>query len=236
MKKLIVVLNDLEQSGKTSVSRALSYYFQEKEVTHSIITTDESDVDDYFRGDYWDFEDELETSSLIHTMDRNDVVILDLHSGAARAWNEFCEENEIEAVLGEMDVEMTLLVPEHGSERCHEEVADLAEIFSDSADYIVAHLPIPARRSEPSKWRGSYAQKSMVYLGAHLMDIPEVTSELKTALASHDFTLPSAINKLEDLPRFVEVELMQWLEATSEAFDQCADYLIPETSDGLVLA
>ena len=71
MKKLIVVLNDLENSGKSSVSRALGCFLKENEITHKIITTDERDVDDHFNGDYWDFEDEMETSALVNTLDQH---------------------------------------------------------------------------------------------------------------------------------------------------------------------
>ena len=86
MKKLIIVANDLEGSGKSILSRAISAHLKTNEVSHLLITSNELDVTENFEGDFWDLEDELDSSALISAMDAHDAVVLDLHSGAARNW------------------------------------------------------------------------------------------------------------------------------------------------------
>lgn len=234
MKKLIVVLNDLELTGKTTVARALAAYLHEQEISHLLVSTDGSDSEDFAQGEFWDLEDEIELSQLIGALDQNDAVIIDVSTGAARNWADFCEEQEVDGILAEMDVEMTLVIPEHGGERCHNEVVDLAEIFSDQADYVIVHLPLPARRSAESEWKGSYAAKATNFLGALAVTPPEIESDLETALESSGNDICSALGQLENLPRFLEVQVTQWLEGCSLEFNLAKDYLQPESLESLV--
>jgi hypothetical protein len=234
MKKLLVVLNDLEGSGKSALARTLSHYLTENEIGHTLIISDERDVEAGLSGEYWDIEDEIEMSQLIRIIDRNEVVLVDVASGAARNWADFCESEELDAVLSEMDVEMTLIIPEHRAERCHEEIVDLAELFSDQADYVIAHLPIEPKGSVEEKWKGGYAAKAVNYLGALEISLPGLGSDLATALESSELTLGQAMGQMDALPRFLEVQVSEWREKAALACDRAADYLIPERVDGLV--
>ena len=148
MKKLVALVNDLESSGKTSLANILQNSYTEAGYETLLVTTSEHDIDEGSGGEFWDFEDEVDLSTMIGAIDNNDVVILDVASGTARTWAEFCENNELYTVLSEIDAEMTLVLPVHPSERNLNEVVDILEIFSDSADYVIAHLPIEARRSD----------------------------------------------------------------------------------------
>jgi hypothetical protein len=228
MKKLVALVNDLECSGKTSLANVLQSSYAEAGYNTLLVTTSERDIDEGSSGEFWDFEDDVDLSTLIGAIDNYDLVILDIASGSARTWAEFCEENELDTVLSEIDAEMTLVLPVHPSERNLNEVVDLLEIFSDSADYVIAHLPIEARRSEGQKWKGSQAAKAAKYLGASEITLPDISADLATALDAHGLSLPQALHKLENLPRFVEVELMQWREAASEVVSQEEAYLFAE--------
>lgn len=234
MKKLLVVLNDLEGSGKSTVARTLSHYLADTGVRHALIVSDERDAESGLNGEFWDIEDEMEMSQLIRTLDRNDAVVIDVASGAARNWADFCESEELDAVLSEMDVEMTLIIPEHRSERCHEEIVDLAELFSDQADYVVVHLPIEPKGSVEEKWKGGYAAKAMNYLGALEVTLPALGSDLETALESSDLGMGQALGQVEELPRFLEVQVTEWREKAIQGCERASEYLIPERVDGLV--
>lgn len=234
MKKLLVVLNDLEGSGKSSVARALCHYLQEKEVKHTLVVSDERDIEAGYAGEFWDIEDEVEIGQIIGTLDRSDAVVVDIASGAARNWGEFCESAELENLLAELDVEMTIVIPEHLSERCHEEIVDVAEIFSDQADYVIAHLPMEPKGRVVEKWKGGYAAKAVNYLGALHVTLPEIGGDLQTALDSSDVALSEALARIDKLPRFLEVQVTEWREQAAGACDQAVDYLIPESADGLV--
>lgn len=226
MKKLIVVVNDLERSGTSSVARAISHHLKAQERKHLLVTSNEMDMSDSFEGDFWDLEDQFEVSQLIAAIDNYEAIVVDVHTGAARNWGEVCEEHELENLLAELDAEMTMVLPYTQSERCNEEVCDLAEIFADQADYVVAHLPGDGRNDV--KWKTSPADKALRYLGASTVDMPAISDDLKTALDSAEVSLANALNNPAGLPRFAEVQVMQWLEQASAALEDGSDYLIPE--------
>lgn len=225
MKKLIVVVNDLERSGKSSTARAISHHLKDLEVNHLFVTSNEMDMTDSFSGEFWDLEDQFEISQLIGALDHHDAVVFDVHTGAARIFGEICEEGELENLLAELDTEMTLVIPNNQSERCNEEISDLTEIFADAADYVVAHLPGDGHVVE---WKKSAAEKATRYLGASQIEFPGMGDDLKTAMENTEVEFAEALNNPSGLPRFAEVQVMQWLEKASEALAEGRDYLIPE--------
>lgn len=228
MKKLIVVVNDLEGSGKTTFSRSFQHLLANQGVKHMFITTDEQDVDDDFDGEYWDFDEPLEISQLIMAIDRNDVVLLDVGSGHARNWNEFLVDNEVDTLLAEIDASLTLVIPCQNSDSCHNELVELTELFSDSSDYVIPHFPLLSDGDSPVDWKGSYAEKVTEYMGAMHFEMPSPTKELATALDSHGLNLVESLSQLDQLPRFLEVALMQWLEQISKAVNGTGEYVLPE--------
>lgn len=225
MKKLIVVVNDLERSGKSALARAVAHHLTESEVKHLLVTSDEMDMTDSYKGEFWDLEDQFDVSLLIGALDNYDAIVLDVHTGAARNWGEFCENEDLENLLAELDAEMTMVIPNNQSERCNEEISDLAEIFADQADYVVAHLPGDDRSV---KWKASPAEKALRYLGASEVSFPGMSDDLVTALETSEVQFANALNNPSELPRFAEVQVTQWLEKASEALVAGQDYLLPE--------
>lgn len=226
MKKLIVVVNDLERSGKSSVARAISHHLSSLEVSHLRVTSNEMDMTETFEGEFWDLEDQFDLSLVIGAIDSHDAIVLDVHTGAARIWGDICEEHDLENLLAELDTEMTLVVTNTRSERCNEEICDITELFADQADYIIAHLPGDERTEV--EWKGSLGAKSLKYLGGTEIEIPGLSDDLNTALESTEIDLANALNKPSSLPRFTEVPVTQWIERTSESLNMAQDYLVPE--------
>lgn len=226
MKKLIVIVNDLERSGKSALARAISHHLKELDLRHLLVTSNEMDMTETFEGEFWDLEDQFDVSQLISAVDRHEAVIVDVHTGAARNWGEFCEQEELEALLAELDAEMTLVIPNNQSERCNEEVTDITEIFADQANYIIAHLPGEERTE--IKWKGSPAEKAVRYLGASQVNLPKFSEDLKTAIDNTDVDFAEALNNPSKLPRFAEVQVAQWQESMSDVLTMAQDYLIPE--------
>jgi hypothetical protein len=232
MKKLIVVVNDLERSGNSALARAISHHLKSEEVKHLLVTSNEMDMTDSFPGDFWDLEDQFEVSQLIAAIDRHDAVVLDVHSGAARNWADLFEAEDLENLLAELDAEMTLVIPDTRGERCNEEICDLAEIFADQADYVVAHLPGDKRNEV--KWKGSPAEKAIRYLGATEVDLPGIPDEFRTALDNAGIDLAEALNQPSALPRFAEVQATQWLERVGSALASADERLLPDAVGGSV--
>jgi hypothetical protein len=232
MKKLIVVVNDLERSGKSSTARAIAHHLKDLEINPLFVTSNGMDMTDSFAGQFWDLEDQFEMSQLIGALDHHDAVIFDVHTGAARIFGEICEEGELENLLAELDTEMTLVIPNSQSERCNEEISDIVDIYADAADYVIAHLPGEGHVVE---WKKSAAEKATRYLGASMIEIPPMSDDLKTAMENTELDFAQALNNPSALPRFAEVQVMQWLEKTSEALADGRDYLIPEEIGAVAL-
>lgn len=232
MKKLIVVVNDLERSSKSTLARAISYHLHSEEISHLLVTSNEQDVTDTYKGDFWDLEDQFDVSQLIAAIDSHDAVVLDVHSGGARNWAEIFESEDLDNLLAEIDAEMTLVIPETQSERCNEEICDLAEIFTDQTDYVIAHVPGDARSQV--KWKRSPAEKAVRYLGANEVTIPAISDDLFTTLDNADVDLIEALNDPSSLPRFAEVQVMQWLERAASALGMGNEHLIPSVSGGVL--
>lgn len=233
MKKLIVVVNDLERSGKSALARTISHHLKSQEIKHLLVTSNEMDMTDSFPGEFWDLEDQFDVSQIIGAIDSYGAVILDVHTGGARNWGDFFEAEDLENLLAELDTEMTLVIPDTRSERCNEEICDLTEIFSDQADYVVAHLPGDARNEV--KWKGSLADKAIRYLGAGTVEIPGISDDLRTALDNAGMDFTEALNNPSVLPRFAEVQLSQWLERASSCLSAGNEYLIPDSVSTVAL-
>lgn len=233
MKKLIVVVNDLERSGKSALARTLSHHLKSQEIKHLLVTSNEMDMTESFPGEFWDLEDQFDVSQLIGAIDSFSAVILDVHTGGARNWGDFFEAEDLENLLAELDAEMTLVIPDTRSERCNEEICDLTEIFADQADYVIAHLPGDPRNEV--KWKGSLADKAIRYLGAGTVDIPGISDDLRTALDNAGMEFTEALNNPSELPRFAEVQLSQWLERASSCLSGGNEYLIPDSVSSVAL-
>lgn len=233
MKKLIVVVNDLERSGKSALARTLSHHLKSQEIKHLLVTSNEMDMTDSFPGEFWDLEDQFDVSQLIGAIDSHSAVILDVHSGGARNWGDFFEAEDLENLLAELDAEMTLVIPDTRSERCNEEICDLTEIFADQADYVIAHLPGDSRNEV--KWKGSLADKAIRYLGAGTVDLPGISDDLRTALDNAGIEFTEALNNPSELPRFAEVQLTQWIERASSCLSGGNEYLIPDSVSTVAL-
>ena len=230
MKRLIVVVNDLERSGKSSIARAVHHHLiSECEVESRLVTSDETNLTDEFEGDFWDLDEDLSLETVIDSIDENDAVIVDVHTGGARNWAVFCEKTEFESVLADLSTEMTLVVPNTGGIRCNEEISDLVDLFADSADYLIAHTAAADR--DLVDWKGSDAQKATRNLNSIEVNFPNISSELETALSSAGRGMCEALTNLEALPRFAEIKISQWLEEVSTRLEDADEYIVAEGAE-----
>ena len=230
MKKLLVVVNDLERSGKSSVARAVYHHLEsEREIDSLFVTSDENNLTEEFKGEYWDLDEDLSLDSLIDSFEEHDALVVDVHTGGARHLADFCDQLELDNRLAEIGAEMTLVIPNTGGTRCNEEIVDLVDLFSDSADYVIAHLDMETR--DEIKWKGSEAEKATRYLGSIEVNFPSVTDELDTAMESTGQSLFEALGKSEDLPRFAEIQITQWLEEVSQRLEEASDYVHADGSE-----
>ncbi len=230
MKRLVVVANDLERSGKSSIARAVHHHLaKECEVDSLFVTSDENDLSDDFTGEYWDLDEAMPAGPVIDALEESEAVVVDVHTGGARNWADLCNNIDMENILADLGAEMTLIVPNTGGVRCNEEIIDIVELFADSADYVIAHTNVDDR--DETKWKGSEAEKATRYLGSLEIEVPTLTDDLQAALDSAGQDLSKALANAENLPRFAEVQVTQWLEDVSRSFEAASDYIVADASE-----
>lgn len=227
MKRLVVVVNDLERSGKSSISRAIFHHLS-NECDSLLVTSDETNLTDSFEGEYWDLDEAMSSGPVMEAIEDHDAVVVDVHTGGARNWADFCENTEFDNVLADLGAEMTLVVPNTGGLRCNEEISDIVELFKDSADYIIAHLNTDDRAI---KWKGSDADKATRYLGSIEVDFPEVSEDLVTAMESAGQDLCEALGMSDELPRFAEAQISQWLDEVSARLEGASEYISADAAE-----
>jgi len=230
MKRLVVVVNDLERSGKTSISRAIHHFLAKNcELKSLFVTSDDSNLSEDFDGEFWDIDEAMPVGPVMDAIESHDAVVFDVHSAGARNWNEFFENTDFDNILADLGAEMTLVIPNTGGERCNEEIVDLVEIFSDMTDYLIVHTETDKR--DRLKWKGSEAEEALRYLNSQQIKMPKISEDLVTALESAGQDLCEALSMAEELPRFAEVQITQWLEEVSNRLEKAGDYLLADSSD-----
>ena len=226
MKKLILIANDLDASGNTTTSYVLSEYLKRKGVPNMVITTDASRESDTAERPLLDLNDGVTASDFIRVLDRWGTVILDLHSdGGASLLGEIFQEEEIGDVLNEIEAELTIVIPANDEREGYEKMVEIAEVFSDDADYIVVHTPMPAEID--AAYEHSEASKALDYLGAVEIEMPEFDPEILKTLDELSLSLPEALISRKSLPRHLAGALHDWELSFAEEFTGADEFLRP---------
>src|SRR5262249_53482168 len=154
----------------------------------------------------------------------------DVESGYSPALIDLYESEDLDVELGEMDVELTVVIPEVEEAECHEELVSLADSFADNADYVVARIPMDEFRTSLEAWEDSRASRMMDYMGAIVLEIPRVTDPVHEMLETEDLSLAQALSpSVGDLPESVSESIGEWVTEFNYVVEEAADYLLPET-------
>jgi len=233
MKKLILVLNDHAKVGKSSFSAALNGYLKSQRVKTrfvAIVGNEEGDSSSARYDSTWNIIEENKIKQLFKWLERYDAVICDVESGYSPAFIDLYESEDLDVVLGEMDIELTVVIPEVEEAECHEELISLSESFADHADYVVARIPMDEFRTSLEAWEDSRASKTMDYMGAIVLEIPRVTDPVHEMLENEAITLPEALSvNSDDLSEELAEAIDEWFTDFTYVVEEAADYLLPET-------
>ncbi len=211
MKKLILIANDLPGSGKSTLSEVLVANFTSQELSVGHLATNCSDDADERLSPSpsitaWDFEEDSEMNTLLAHLDESDAVVIDIGTGDLSDFYEKAEDTQLFDILGELGVELTVAIPLHGGSDPTETIVEIAESFSDNADYVVVREGKLPREI----WEGSYAQKVMKYLGAVEITAPGANGALGKALGELGYDLHEAQTHRNNLPRALKAPLSKW--------------------------
>lgn len=244
MKKLILVINDHAEVGKTSVAAAVRGYLRDHEGfdTHlvNIVVGDDPDraAAPRIHDEIWDIAGVRKATKLLKMAEKHEVVILDVDSGNANELVEIYHRNDLDLELSDLDIDLTIIAPEIEEGECHEELCNLSSAFSGHADYIVARVPHDEFNSALEAWEESDAYEEMAYLGAIVVEVPRLTDSIQDRLEEAEIEIPEALAAdLEQLPEEISKMIADWRRRFRIEIEDAADYLHPARSRrGLHLA
>ena len=230
MKKLILVINDHAEVGKTSTSAALHGYMKAQGMNSAYIgivgNHGEIDADDVNYDATWNVIEDNKLKRLYSFFDTYDAVVFDVETETSAAFVDLYEKHDLDVELGEMDIDLTIVTPEVEEAACHEELIHLTDIFSDNADYIMARVPLDEFSSRLEAWEDSEACDVMDYLGAVVIEMPRVTDSMQETLEAHGLSIPCAVSEqLEELPDSVAEAMESWRREFNLQIEEAADYL-----------
>tara|TARA_R110002096_G_scaffold114770_10_gene248844 strand:- start:15690 stop:16424 length:735 start_codon:yes stop_codon:yes gene_type:complete len=230
MKKLILVINDHAEVGKTSTSSALAGYLKSQGIKSTYVgivgNSGESGADEANYDATWNIIEDSKLKRLYGFFEGVDAVVFDVETGNSAAFVDLYEKHDLDMELGEMDIDLTIVTPEVEEAACHEELIHLTDIFSDKADYIVARVPLDEFSSRLEAWEDSEASDVMDYLGAAVVEIPRVTDDMQETLDSHGLSIANAISgSIDVLPDTVAEVMEAWKRDFNLHIEEAVDFL-----------
>ncbi len=235
MKKILFVINDYAEVGKTTFSAALTTFLRDQghQCGYLAIVGEDSSsesLNGYYDG-VWDVVEQNDSQHLFDWSERFDVLVCDVQSGNSGGLFDLFESSDIFLDLGDIDTEVTVITPDVEEEDCHQEIADIAEHFSDHVYYIVPRIPIDEFRSSLQAWEDSEACQVMDYLGAEVIEVPRLTDAMQELIESLELTTVDAMILSEDeLPVEAVPTMKRWRRDFERQLEECLEYLLPAQS------
>ena len=227
MKKVIIIANNAEACGKTTLATVLCGMFQRKQISHKLVTTS-PDQELPLPTVLLDLEDSFPTSELVDLIDHNEVVIIDCHTGGASRLARALERHHMDDVFEELEAELTVVIPVCQDSAVLGSAHELAEQYARMAEFLVIHAPLAA--DVPESWSGSSARRMLQRLGATELSMPGLTDGIVTELDNLELDLPLALTQRQHLTRFVRHELLSWEVNFCENLRAADALLLPRTS------
>jgi len=236
MKKLIFVINDHAKVGKSSLSAALHGYLKDQNFkSHfvGIVGNEELDTTGANYDETWNIIDDNNIDTMFGWLEKYEAVVCDVETGDSAALFDLYESEDLDVVLGELDVELTIVTPDVEEAECHQELLEIADFFSDNADYIVARIPLDEFSSSLEAWEDSEACKVMDYMGAYVIEIPRLTDPVHDMLDHYEIAFPEALSMdQDDMEEELANAINKWSLKFEHEIAESADFLHPETPGG----
>ncbi len=227
MKKVIIISNNAEACGKTTLATVLCSLFQRKQISHQlIVTSPEQELP--MPTVLMDLEDTFPADDLVDLIDHNEVIIIDCHTGGAdRLFREF-DRHRMDDVLEELEAELTVVIPVCQDSTVLNSAMELAEQYARLAEFLVVHVPLAA--DVPESWSTSSARRILQRLGATEVTMPVLADGIVDELDNLELDLPLALTQRQHLPRFVRHELLSWEVNFCENLRAADSLLLPRSA------
>ncbi len=225
MKKLILIQNDYPSTGKSTIARCFSRYLGQYGVSHQMKTlVDDASADDH---EHHIDSTRLTRRSFMETLEESPITILEVSTGMGEFFHKFYQNHQLETALEKADFTLSVVLPVTSEGDSFDSVIESAEVFSDHAEYLIAHLITSSYEDDDKVWDRSYAARVMDMFEAVELYIPEVGFQVDMVLRSEHKELAEVLmGKMpaEDLGK----DFVKWHNRVMGQIDSARQYLFGE--------
>ncbi len=225
MKKLILVTNDAQSCGKTSIALVIAEYLRRKQVRHCLANTS---VNQELPCEMalLNLEDGCSPSELVDLFDAHDAVVLDVETEEGTKFSDWYKRHGLDEILMELNADLTVILPICDDAIVHREALAIAEGFTGLGDFIAVRSPLLA--DVPESFFSSPAAKALRLLGASIVEAPALADEVLDEIEAMELTLPLALTQRQLLPRLITHPLLGWEVEFADRLSAVRDLLVPE--------
>lgn len=225
MKKLILIQNDYASTGKSTLAHCCSRYLNDHGAAHQLLSLVE-DASSDVSGNVLDVNT-LTQDSLLDKLDESPITILEIATGLGEFFENFYQNEQLDLVFNEASITLSVILPVTGETDSFDSVLDAAEVYSDNADYTIAHLITSCYEDGDKAWDTSYAARVMDMFEAVELYIPELGFQLEAELRSHHANINDALMDPQAEEHFGK-DFNKWLARVMGQVDGARQYLFGE--------
>lgn len=221
MKKLILIQNDYPGTGKSTLALCLQQYLEQYGVSHQLLSLTEEGVPSTPGGIALDVAS-LTPDEFFARVDAEILTIMEIGTGLGEFFNKFYQGSEMDQLLAEADIAVSVVLPVTADRESFDSVIDAAEVYSDNAEYLIAHLVTSCYDEDDKVWDTSYAARVMDMFEAVELHIPEIGFHAE--LSAERMSLDTAL-QLDDAEERLGKEYSKWHRRVMGQVDSARQYL-----------
>jgi hypothetical protein len=143
-------------------------------------------------------------------------------TGLGEFFNKFYLGTEMDQTLQAAGIALSVVLPVTADRESFDSVTEAAEVFSDTAEYLIAHLVTSCYDEDDKVWDTSYAARVMDMFEAVELHIPEITFHLELSL--EHMSLDDAL-QCADAEERLGKEYSKWHRRVMGQVDSARSYL-----------
>lgn len=223
MKKLILLQNDYPSTGKSTLACCFHRYLHQFGVPHQTLhlVEDASDSDD--DGTCLD-ANKLTPFEFLEHLDASPITVLEVATGLGEFFGKFYQNHELDQVLPEAGIGLSVVLPVTSETDSFDSVIEAAEVYSDNAEYLIAHLITSSYEDDDKTWDSSYAARVMDMFEAVELHIPETGFQIELEMRANHTDLASALTD-PDAEEHYGKEFGKWLRRAMGQVESARQFL-----------
>lgn len=225
MKKLIILQNDYPSTGKSTLARCFSHYLNQYGVSHQFKTLVEETAED--EDDQLLDSTRLTPRSFLELLDSCPITMLEVSTGLGEFFSKFYQNHEMDQVLQDADIALSVVLPVTSESDSFDSVIEAAEVYSDNAEYLIAHLITSSYEDDDKVWDRSYAARVMDMFEAVELHIPEIGFQIEMELRAQHKDLAEAILE-PDAAHSYGKDFTKWHNRVMGQIESARQYLFGE--------